>query len=253
MVRGTYIAGTGMMLQRRRMENVTNNIANVDTTGFRKEFLVSHSFDAVMIQRMNDTQAPGRSNMVGPLNLGTQIDQKFIDFRDGNLEHTGRRTDLALMGDAFFAIETADGERYTRNGAFFIDNLGYLVTSDGDFVLSTAETPIVVGGPHFQVDSFGNVFTEEGELIATLRVVSFEDNTSLRKQGDSLFFSLEDPVDLPNEFRMMQGYLEGSNVDVTRAMVDMLTVFRAYETNQRILSMIDETVGMAVNQIGSLR
>jgi len=251
MIRGLYTAGTGMMLQRRRMEVVTNNIVNVETAGFRKEFLVSQSLDERMVYRINDM--PGHSlQPVGPLRLGTQIDQKYIDFRDGLLENTDRSTDLALLGNAFFAVQTEAGERYTRNGAFFIDSAGMLADASGNLLLSTEGTPINVVGPNFRVDQSGNVFTEDG-LIATIRVVSFEDNVaSLRKQGDSLFFSLVEPLDEPGEFRVAQGFLEGSNVEIAREMMDMLTIFRAYETNQRILTMIDETVGMAATQIGRL-
>ena len=239
------------MLQRRRMETITNNVANADTTGFKRENLVSHSFDAVMINRIFDTRAPGFGQNVGPLNYGTQTDQIYVYFTTGNLETTGRSTDLALAGDAFFVMGTPDGERYTRAGAFYVDNIGYLVDGDGNFLLGE-NGPIYVGGLDFTVDQLGAVRVG-GELTDNIRVVSFADNETLRKQGDNLFFSVAAPMAAANDFRTFQGYLESSNVDIAREMVDMLTVFRAYETNQRMLTMIDETVGRAVNDIGRLR
>jgi len=259
MVRGTYIAGTGMMLQRRHMEIITNNIANADTTGFKKEYLVSHSFDAVLIRRINDEHDPhilgmrhfNRAPGVGPLNLGTQVDQLYINYADGSLDGTERTTDLALVGDAFFVMQTAGGERYTKTGAFYVDELGYLVDGEGNFLLG-ANGPIYVGGLNFSVDQLGGVRIGD-EYVDQIRVVSFADNGALRKQGSNLYFSLAAPQAEPNQYVIAQGFLEMSNVEIGREMVDMLSVFRTYETNQRMLTMIDETVGKAVNEIGRLR
>ena len=264
MVRGTYIAGTGMLLQRRQMEIITNNITNADTTGYKKEYLVSHSFDEVLVRRINDhdpiphpdphvlgwrfyPRAPG----VGPLNLGTQVDQLYINFEDGSLDGTERSTDLALVGDAFFVMQTIDGERYTRAGAFYIDELGFLVDGEGNYLLGE-NGPINVGGLNFTVDRAGGVRIGE-EYIDQIRLVSFADNGALRKQGSNLYYSLEEPQAEVNPYAIAQGFLEMSNVDIGREMVDMLSIFRTYETNQRMIMMIDETVGKAVNEIGRLR
>jgi len=258
MVRATYIAGTGMLLQRRKMETITHNIANADTTGYKKEHLVSHTFDEVLIRRLNDTHVLSQNPRlfaqlptVGPLNLGTQVDQLYIDFTEGNLEGTERSTDLALIGDAFFVVQTAAGERYTKTGAFYVDELGYLTDGEGNFLLGE-NGPIYVGGLNFSVDQFGGVRVDN-EFTDTIRVASFEDNASLRKQGSNLYYALEEPQEEANPYRILQGFLEASNVDIGREMVDMLSVFRTYETNQRMLTMIDETVGKAVNEIGRLR
>jgi flagellar basal-body rod protein FlgG len=251
MVRGLYIAGTGMLLQRRHMDIVTNNVANVETTGFKKEMLVSHTFSDVMVRRINDNRVLGQSPTVGPLNLGTQVDQKYIDFSQGNFEATERNTDLALVGDAFFVISTPEGDRYTQAGAFYVDDQGFLVDGSGNFLLGE-NGPINVGGLNFSVNTQGQVFTADGQLIDTIQIVSFADNNTLRKQGNSLFFATEPPI-APNPFQIRQGILEASNVDIAREMVDMVTVFRAYQLNQQMLTMIDETVGRAVNDIGRLR
>ena len=251
MVRGMYIAGTGMLLQRRLMENITNNITNADTTGYKKEHLVSHTFDDVMIERIKDTSVVGYTRRVGPFDFGTQIDQLYINFEQGNMEGTERDTDLALVGNAFYVVQTPAGERYTRCGAFYIDDAGYLVDGEGNYLLGE-NGPINVGGLHFTVDVTGGVWTGR-EYIDRIRVASFNDNGQLRKQGSNLFYSLEAPAAAAQPYSIQQGFLETSNVDISREMVDMLTVYRTYETNQRMLSMIDETVGKAVNEIGRLR
>ena len=251
MVRGQYMAGTGMLLQRRLMENITHNITNADTTGYKKQYVVSHTFDDVMIQRINDTHVLRQTRIVGPMTLGTQIDQLYVDFTTGSVDGTERNTDLCLVGDAFFVVGTPGGERYTRCGAFYIDDLGYLVDGEGNYLLGENGN-INVGGPNFVVDDLGNI-TINGEQIDRIRVASFEDNGRLRKQGSNLYETLDPPEAATKQYRMMQGYLETSNVDIGREMVDMLTIYRTYETNQRMLSMIDEIVGKAVNDIGRLR
>ena len=251
MTRGLYIAGTGMLLQRRMMETITNNIANADTTGFKSENLVSHSFDSVLIERYNDTHVVGYTRRVGPLNLGTQIDQLYVNYQQGGLEGTERSTDLALIGDVFFVMQTPDGERYARNGAFYLDELGYLVDGEGHYLLGE-NGPINVGSMNFTVDVSGGVWVNE-TLTDRIRVVSFADNGELRKQGSNLYYSLTEPEATAQPYNIRQGFLETSNVDIGREMVDMLTVFRTYETNQRMLTMIDETVGKAVSEIGRLR
>jgi len=252
MTRGLYISGTGMMLQRRQMEITTNNIANADTTGYKKDYLLSHSFDSVLVKRINDntTTVSGIRN-VGPMHLGTQVDQKHIDFTEGNIETTLRNTDLALIGDAFFVIGTTEGERFTKNGAFYVDNEGYLVDGNANFLLGQ-NGPIYVGGTNFTVSELG-VITIDNQVVDTIRVVSFNDNQTLRKQGSSLFFATEAPMAQTNTFRMLQGSLEASNVEIGREMVNMLTLYRTYETNQRMITLIDESVGRAVNDIGRLR
>jgi len=234
------------------METITNNVANAETTAFKKEFNITHSFDEVLTRRVNDTMprvVQGR--MVGPLNLGTQVDQLYIDFTQGALEGTERTTDLAIIGDAFFVVQTADGERYTRSGHFYVNDAGLLVDVDGNPVLGN-NGPIYVGGLNFTVDQFGNVSTANG-YVDTLRIVSFADNESLRRQGSNLYFATEPPLAAANPFSIAQGFLEGSNVDIGREMVDMLAMYRTYELNQRMVTMIDETLGRAVNDIGRLR
>ena len=251
MVRGLYIAGTGMLLQRRRMETITNNIVNAETTAYKKEFNIAHTFNDVITRRINDRTSVMSGPLVGPLNLGTQVDHLYIDFAQGATEGTERPTDLALIGDAFFVMQTADGERFTKTGHFYLNNEGYLIDGEGNFLLGE-NGPINVGGLDFRVDSQGNVFNAAG-FIDTIRVVSFADNTQLRRQGSNMYYSLDAPQAEPNEYSIAQGFLEMSNVDIGREMVDMLAMYRTYETNQRMITMIDETVGRAVNDIGRLR
>ena len=250
MIRGLYVAGTGMMVQRRLMENVTNNITNVETTGYKKNYLITHSFDEVMLERIHDAEFVGLKPQVGNMTFGALVDQIYQDFSQGGFETTGRSTDMALAGDGFFVVSTPEGERYTRSGAFALTVDGYICDPNGNYLLGR-NGRINVGNSNFGVSENGTVMSD-GQYIDTIRTVSFADNNTLRSQGSNLYSSTAGAIE-GSDAVIKQGFVENSNVAVSREMVDMITVFRAYETNQKILTMIDETLGKAVNEIGALR
>jgi flagellar basal-body rod protein FlgF len=252
MLRGLYTAATGMMVQREKMNVLTNNIVNASTTGFKKDGLLSRNFAEVLIERTQDPYVIHVGREVGPYSFGTHVDEIYTDFSEGSFKATSKQTDLAIAGDGFFAVETPDGERYTRDGQFFVSQTGELVTADGYYVLGR-NGRLHVGSGDFSVDGQGNVLVD-GEARDSLRIVQFEETDGLRKQGDNLYsvFAGEAPA-IASDCKVMQGYLESSNVDIATEMVDMITVYRTYEANQKILTMTDETLGRAVNDLGSLR
>ncbi|MDR1117318.1 MAG: flagellar hook-basal body complex protein [Oscillospiraceae bacterium] len=260
MVRGQYIAGTGMMHQRRQMENVISNITNADTTGYKKTYLVSQTFDDVMINRINDKNNTvaadpnwrARAAATGPLNFGVRADQVYINYTTGSFEETGENTDMAIAGEgAFFVVGTPAGERYTKAGSFVVNQLGYLTDGDGNFLMGE-NGGIYVGDNDFAVDAEGNVL-RGSQIIDRIRIVEFDDLGTLRRQGHNLYYTDGGQARAAQNYSVMQGFVENSNVEIAREMVDMITVFRAYETNQKMLTMIDETVGKAVNEIGRVR
>jgi flagellar basal-body rod protein FlgG len=248
-----------MLLQRRAMEVVTNNITNADTTGYKKEYLIEHTFDAELLRRVNDNaetdaikRSGGEPPRVGDLNFGSQIDRLYYDFSTGAFEETLRSTDLAIEGNAFFVLDTPAGERYTRAGAFLVDRDGYLIDAYGNYLMGT-NGRIYTGGNDFAVAPNGDVTLPNGADAGTLRLVEFEDRQILRKQGGNVFETAgAQPIDGAGRSLIRQGYLENSNVTIASEMVDMITVYRVYETNQKMLMMNDEINGKAVN-IGALR
>ncbi len=248
MLRSLYTAGTAMIAQSRRMDVIANNLTNVETRGYRADTLVNQSFRDMLISRMNDPNIRDYST-VGPHNTGIHIDRVYTDFTQGGLESTGLSTDFALADDGFFVIETANGPRYTRAGEFSVDGAGYLVTPLGNYVQGTGGR-LQVGSTDFAVSPAGLVTNAAGNVVGQLRTVTFPDNGTLRKDKDNLFYNLDGaagPVDTPVEIR--QGMLENANVDSTREVVSMIEVQRSYEINQRILRMIDDSLGRTVNDI----
>jgi len=246
-----------MIMQRRKMEVITNNITNVDTIGYKRDELVSHQFDDVLAQRYhdyNDNYVLSRRELIGPLTFGVQIDQIYTDTTTiGDIQETGQTTDMMLTKGGWFVMETAAGERYTKAGAFTINSLGYLTDGTGYYLLGT-EGRIFVGRDNFTVDERGDVFVNN-QRVNTVRIVGFNDEGQLRKQGENLYFDAGGAgvYDNPEGSLLKQGFLETSNVEAGREMVEMLVTYRAYETSQRIIQMIDQINGKAVNEIGRMR
>ena len=241
MVRGLYTATTGMIVQRNKMDVVTNNLANVETTGYKKDTLLTSTFDAVMLSRINDPNVNIIGTSVGTYSYGTHVNTLYTDFTEGNLEQTDRPTDLAIEGSGFFSIETPAGERYTRSGNFAVNSEGYLVTEDGNYVLGE-NGRIKVGSTDFSVSADGTV-TAGGQTVDKLKIVGFSDVNVLRKQGNNLYYALNNvqPVQTTN-YDIKQGVQESSNVNTAQETVDMLSIYRNYEADQKIVSMTDESL-----------
>lgn len=247
MVKGLYTAATGMMVQRNKMDVVTNNIVNAETSGYKRDTLVTSTFTDVILNRINDPSVSVIGGTpIGGYNYGTRVDEQFTDYTQGSLENTERSTDLAISGDGLFVVDSDVGERYTRSGNFAVDGEGYLVTESGNYVLGK-NGRIQVGTTDFAVDGNGTISVDEKE-IDTLRLVTFDDLSVLRKQGDNLYYAYGNaqPVDATNA-TVKQGMQENSNVDIASEMVDMITLYRKYEANQKVVSMTDQSLGLAVN------
>lgn len=252
MIRSLYLSGTNMIVQRRRMDVVSNNIANVETAGFKSDKLLSRSFADMMLSRVGDPAILSQRNTVGPLNTGSHIDEVITNFDQGSMMETGRAGDVGLATEGFFVINTADGERYTRDGSFHLDPEGNLLTSDGQTVMGK-NGPIKVPNPSagFIAETSGVIADAEGNMVDQLRVVNFENLEDLRKVGENRFLNYTDqPVLEMEACEVRQGYLEASNVQMAFEMVDMMQLYRSYETSQRMVRMIDETLQKTVNEVG---
>lgn len=250
MVRGLYTAATGMMVQRNKMDVLTNNLVNAETTGFKKDTLVTTTFNEEIVKRINDPSVNVYGGVdVGPYSYGTHVDEVVTDFSDGMFEETGVSTDLAISGDGFFVIETDEGIRYTRSGNFSIDGNGYLVTAGGHYVLGTGGR-INIGTTEFNVLTNG-VINVDGRYVGRLRIETFEDKGMLRKEGNNLYYAYGGAAIPANDAIVRQGVQELSNVNVISEITDMITVYRKYEASQKIVSITDESLGLAT-KLGSI-
>lgn len=254
-IRSLYTAVSGMIAMENKQNTVVNNMANANTIGFKSDSLITKSFNDVLLQ--NKEKLVGKTYVaqkLGKLSLGVAMDGISTDFSQGDFKQTQKETDFAINGSGFFAVQTADGVMYTRDGQFRVNNEGNLVNNNGDLVLglnnrtNTLE-PINVGNSEFVVDSNNNVVIN-GVATQRLAIADFDDYTNVTKIGDN-YYKAENPV-YNNNSSVKQGFLETSNVNVMTAMTDMISVMRSFETNQKFVTMLDETLDKAANQIGKV-
>lgn len=255
MIRGLYIAGTGMNVQTKRLDVISNDLANVNTTGYKKDEAVVSSFNEVLTYRMKDMENNIPNNgAIGKMNFGARIDEIYTQFAQGSLIKTDGLVDVALQGDGFFTVETPAGVAYTRDGKFSINAEGNLVTKEGYAVLGE-NGPIEIGeeylnnGGTLTIGEKGEI-TLNGQAIDTLNLVSFTDNGALTKKEDNLYSATAQGETFGGT--VIQGYTEASNVNPVTAMVDMITVSRAYEANQKMIQVHDTLLGKAVNEVGKV-
>jgi flagellar basal-body rod protein FlgG len=252
MIRGLYIAAAGMMAEAARQETITNNMANIETTGFKKDLAALRSAPERTVVRIGDGEGFfARRPVIGSMGLGALVDGFYTRHEQGSLRETGGALDVALEGDGFFMVETPGGARYTRNGAFTLDADRYLVDDHGHPVLG-AQGRLQIAAGEIQIDATGRIISN-GVQQGQLRLVSFADNAGLQKVGDNLFSADAGQAQQPFTGQVRQGFLESSNVQALAEMVRMLAAQRAYETSQRVLLAQDELLGKAVNEVGVVR
>lgn len=254
MVKGLYTAHSGMINQQNRLDVLTNNLANSATNGYKKEGATSQSFDSVMAAKIKDSSEAFAARRLGGMNMGVKVGETYTDYSQGSFKVTENTYDLALEGDGFFAISFTDQNggqsvKYTRDGSFTLSSEGYLVTKDGDYVQGSNGDIRINVSADVEIDSLGNIY-ENGILADKVSVVDFEDSSYLEKYGENMYNLTEGGTFRESEAIVHQGYLETSNVNVIREMVEMINVTRAYETNQKVIQTIDETLDKAVNTVG---
>ncbi len=240
MERGLYIAASGMLAEQVRQDQIANDLANASTTGYKADRSAQRSFGDMLLEN----SATGA--VIGPLGLGAHIAEIRTDLSQGPLHQTGEPLDVAVNGPGFLAVQTPQGVRYTRDGELALDAGGRLVSSAGLPVLGTGGQPITVSGSDKLTIAPDGRVTSDGRQVGTLAVVSL---ANPQKQGDTLFTGT--PGARPAGTELVQGSLEGSGVDPVRTMVDMIASLRAFESSQRVIHAIDETLAKAVSSVGS--
>lgn len=298
MWRGLYTAATGMITETQRTDVIANNIANAATTGYKKDLAVHREFETILIKRVYDhedgnglgTQAVAFNKLgnlgtssdditkfkgfgagaqdrpsIGKLGLGDYIDEIAVDYSQGSFESTGNPFDLAIAGNGFFAVQTPDGVRYTRNGAFFTNQAGILQDIRGYNLLDTQGNPITIPAniptDRISVNPQGNILVNEGgiqpRLLAQIQVVQFDNRQAIEKQGDSLFYAVTDnngnvAQPLPATGEVVQGMLEKANVEIVQEMVELIHNHRLYEAGAKAVTTQDTMLDAAVNQLGRI-
>ena len=264
MWRGLYTAASGMITETTRTAVIANNLANVNTTGYKRDRALDREFEPMLIRRINDTEKAKvtdfkgfsldrRAPVVGTLGLGSYTQEIATDHAQGSMMTTGNPYDVAIAGEGYFMINTPEGTRYTRNGSFYRAANGNLVTSEGRNVLDTRGRAINIPetAAGVIIGSRGNIYAD-GQLVGTLGFVQFNDRRAVLKQGDSLYYAQEGARPQPATGTIEQGVLERSNAKVVNEMVDLINNYRVYEADSKAVTSQDTLLDHAVNEVGRL-
>jgi flagellar basal-body rod protein FlgG len=261
---GLKASASGMHAQQMRIDAIANNLANVNTTGFKRSRV---TFQDLLYETLQATQLVNYQNVdaVGPVQIGRGVrvvGNSRIE-NQGPIEPTERPTDVAISGDGFFMVRLPnDSIAYTRDGTFMIADTGALVTQEGHAVLGLNENPILfpegVGG-QISIAPSGQVSIEvDGEVtpVGEIALTRFMNSAGLESLGGNLYRKTdaagEAIVGLPQEGgfgQLVQGYLETSNVEIVQEMVDMIAAQRAYEVNSKAIQTAEEMIQNAINSL----
>lgn len=258
MLRGLYTAWTGMANEQKRLDVISNNMANSNTIGYKDERVTSQAFDQVLGIKIRDGSQAYHNEAIGRLSLGVKIGEVYTDYTQGSVRETGGTYDLALSGDGFFTVNVTDRNgvvhtRYTRNGQFHLTKDGVLVDADGNRIQGLGgDIHIDTSAKNVTISREG-VITADGEVVDTLKIVDFEDYDYLEKYGDTMYEPVDGATAKEAAGEVLQGYTEQSNVKVVKEMVDMITITRAYEANQKVIRSYDSMLDRAVNSVGRLQ
>jgi flagellar basal-body rod protein FlgG len=232
----------------RKSDITANNLANSDTKGFKKTGTISESFPEVLLNRI---EAGRTAEEIGGIGSGSRIQQSFKDQSQGDLQQTGNALDLALQGDGYFVVEAEDGNRYVRNGNFILNTDSEIVTQNGEALLDTEGERIqLIPGEDFSISENGEITFNNGLAGAQINIVSFAEDVELLQTGDNLYQLEAAGEPIASDASIAQGFLENSNVEIVKEMVNMIKTNRQYESNQKVISSIDQSLDKVINEVG---
>ena len=256
MLRGLYTAYTGMRNEQKRLDVISNNIANAATVGYKTESVSNQSFDDALTLKIKDQTTPYKYDAIGGMNLGVKIGEIYTDYGQGSLNETENKFDLAVAGKGFFnvGVTNANGQmnvKYTRDGSFTMTSDGYVVTSNGDNLLDINGRPgrVTPTATDISIDKDGAIYADNN-YMGRIALTDFQDYDYLEKYGENMYQTVNGATPINANGTIRQGFLEQSNVDSVSEMVDLITVTRAYEANQKIIQSMDGMLDKAVNDVG---
>lgn len=259
MIRSLRTAALGMSAQQLNVDTISNNLANVNTTGFKKSMV---EFQDLLYETVNTGSTDGSKEFARPneiqIGLGNKPVSTYRSFSQGSVEQTSNALDLAINGNGFFQVMQADGEiAFTRDGTFQINSSGYVVNSSGLKLYPEITVPDDVSAIEITEDGTISVTSNnetESEEIGQIELATFLNPTGLEAIGGNLYTQTEasgDPTyGIPGEDNfgtVEQGYLEKSNVDVVQEMINLIVAQRAYEINSKAIKTADDLLSMTNN------
>lgn len=240
MIKGIFTSASGMIPRIRKQELTANNLANASTPGFKKDTVFTRE-----LNKAEERLRPHRSDWERPM-----IDDVYTNFTPGVFDKTGNPLDLAIDGDGFFTLQLADGSSaLTRAGSFTVSSEGLLEFPGGALLLSEGG-PIEVGNGKVNISQAGDVEVD-GSVVGRITPVTVDDLTKLEKVGSAMFRVPEGMALTPvTTSTVQQGFLETSNVDIVREMIDMIISFRQYEADSKSIQVQDQSLDHLFNRVG---
>lgn len=257
MVRGLYTAYSGMINEQKRLDIISNNLANSATVGYKQESVTNQSFDEMLTIKIRDKTNAYANEAIGTMSLGVKLGEVYTDYGQGSIRQTGNTYDLAIEGSGFFGVNVVneEGEEslcYTRDGSFKITQDGYVVDVDGNALQGeSGNLQVPVDAAEIAIGTDGSVYAD-GILMDKVSLYDFEDYDYLLKYGDNMYQMVEGGTLIEGSGLIQQGYTEQSNVNVVSEMVEMINITRAYEANQKVIQTVDIMLEKSVNSIGKV-
>lgn len=279
MIRGIYTSSAGMLCETIRQEIIANNLANVDTVGFKTDVAIFKELPTMELRRMNDTpifppHPFKKAPLIGQIGTGSVLDETYTNFEAGRMQYTGNKLDVAIEDpNAFFLVESENGSiKYSRDGVFTLNEEGFLTNMSGDYLLSYGDAPnlegntvlinedgsramrferIQLGGHNVSVDASGRVLLDNQEQAQLVTGIA-ADRKAFRKEGSNKFIRAYGEV-TASQTGFNPGYVEKPNVSVVDQMVKMVEVSRAYEANSKSVQSHDTLLDKAINTVGASR
>ena len=227
----------------KRMDTTANNLANMTTAGFKVEHLVTRDLTE---KPAAASDAPNDISFADAWMLQR-------DFSTGPIEQTGNALDFAIEGEGFFAVQTAAGQAYTRDGRFSLNGEGQIVTRDGNPVMGE-NGPITLNptGGAISVSREGSI-SQDGQIVGALRVSNFQTPAALEKVGDNLWLATDEQPTPATDARVVSGFVEGSNVNAVKELTDMIEISRAYTSVAKMIQQSDELRGTSIDKLARVR
>ncbi len=250
MFQGYYNLTSAMLTQTRNLNVIGTNMSNVSTPGYKSDQMAVSSFEEQLVS-MSYEKSMVNSEAVGGYSGLVYADRNYTNYEQGAYVSTGLPLDFALLSEGFYTVQTADGNVYTRNGSFSLDEEGYLALQGVGRVLGTNGAPILLNSTDIKVDNLGHIFdSQTSTLLGRISVVDFEDYENQLVKGDNGTFTAVNGGATEINATIEQGAVEGSNVDSIEEMTKMLSSQRALQSSAQIFSMYDQLIAKIVNNIG---
>lgn len=257
MVKGLYTAYTGMANEQKRLDIIANNLANSATAGYKEENVTNQSFDNILTLKIKDESEAYNNRPIGTMSLGVKLGEVYTNFDQGSLRQNDGTYNLALEGKGFFTLSVTDkagnvSTKYTRDGSFTMTKDGHIVDADGNHLMGEGGDIIVpTDASKVTIDETGAIYAD-GKYVDKLAIADFDNYDYLSKSGDTMYQAEQGATQIPANALVRQGFTEQSNVNVVSEMVNMITVTRSYEANQKVIQSVDKTLDLAANSVGKV-